>query len=232
MLIALNLPACYKMQLMHRKFDAVLFDLDGTLTDSLPGIARSVQFALQSLGVKAPLEEELGWCVGPPLRENFRRLLGTSDSVSIERAVALYLERYEMVGFRENRVYEGTAAMLATLGRRYRLLLVTTKLTESAERVLGEFSMRTGFEGVFGTDRNGEPSDKSELARIAIAHHGLSASSTAIVGDRYQDIIAGKSNGLFAIGVSYGYGSRDELAAAGADVICDSAAAVAHVLCE
>ncbi len=217
---------------MHRKFDAVLFDLDGTLTDSLPGIARSVQFALQSLGVKAPLEEELGWCAGPPLRENFRRLLGSADSVSIERAVALYLERYEMVGFRENRVYEGIDAMLATLSRSCRLLLVTAKLTEIAERVLGEFSMRAFFEGVYGTGRNGELSDKSELARIVIANHGLSASSTAIVGDRHHDIVAGKSNGLFAIGVSYGYGSRDELAGAGADVVCDSADAVARVLCE
>jgi len=139
---------------MRTNFDAVLFDLDGTLTDSRPGIARSVQFALQSLGVKAPLEEELGWCVGPPLRENFRRLLATSDSALIERAVALYFERYERIGFRENRVYAGADTMLAVLGRRCRLLLVTTKLTESAERVLGAFSMQTHFEGVFGTDHN------------------------------------------------------------------------------
>lgn len=216
---------------MRTNFDAVLFDLDGTLTDSRPGIVRSVQFALQSLGFRAPLEDELQWCVGPPLRENFSRLLATSDSALIERAVALYLERYENIGFRENSVYDGIDAMLATLARRCRLLIVTTKLAESAERVLDAFSMRSHFEGVFGTDRSGAPSDKSELVRTALARHRLSPSSTAIVGDRHHDIAAGKSNGLFAIGAGYGYGSRDELAAAGADAICDSSDAVARILC-
>jgi phosphoglycolate phosphatase len=217
---------------MHNKFDAVLFDLDGTLTDSGQGIVRSVQFALESLGVKSPPENELLWCVGPPVRENLRRLLATSDSALIERGVTLYLERYEKIGFRENRVYDGISEMLATLARRCRLLIVTTKLTESAEPILAEFSLRAYFEGVFGTDRNGEPSDKADLVRIAIASHGLSPSSTAMVGDRRHDIAAGKRNGLFTIGAGYGYGSRDELAAAGADIICDSPAALVQVLCD
>jgi len=217
---------------MHNKFEAVLFDLDGTLTDSGQGIVRSVQFALESLGVKPPPENELLWCVGPPVRENLRRLLATSNSALIERGVTLYLERYGKIGFRENRVYDGINEMLATLARRRRLLIVTTKLTESAERILAEFSMRAYFEGVFGTDRNGEPSDKADLVRIAIDRHALSPSSTAMVGDRRHDIAAGKRNGLFTIGAGYGHGSRDELAAAGADIICDSPAALAQVLCE
>ena len=217
---------------MHDKFDAVLFDLDGTLTDSGQGIVRSVQFALQSLGVKPPPEEDLLWCVGPPVRENLRRLLATSDSALIERAVTLYLERYEKIGFRENRVYDGVYEMLATLARRCRLLIVTTKLTESAERILAEFSMRAYFEGVFGTDRKGEPSDKADLVRMAIARHELPQSSTAMVGDRRHDIAAGKRNGLFSIGACYGYGSRDELVAAGADTICESPEAIVRVLCE
>ena len=217
---------------MHNKFDGVLFDLDGTLTDSGQGIVRSVQFALESLGVKPPPEEALLWCVGPPVRENLRRLLATSDSTLVERGVTLYLERYEKIGFRENRVYDGINEMLATLARRCRMLIVTTKLTESAQRILAEFSMRAYFEGVFGTDRKGEPSDKAELVRIAIARHKLPQSSTAMVGDRRHDIVAGKRSGLFTIGAGYGYGSRDELVAAGADIICDSPAALAQVLRE
>jgi len=217
---------------MHNKFAAILFDLDGTLTDSGQGIVRSVQFALESLGVKPPPEQELLWCVGPPMRENLRRLLATSDSALIERGVTLYLERYEKIGYRENRVYDGIDAMLATLARRSRLLIVTTKFTESAERILGAFSMRAYFEGVFGTDRSGEPSDKADLVRVAIADQRLSPSSTAMVGDRRHDIAAGKRNGLFAIGAGYGYGSREELEAAGADVICDSPAALTRLLCE
>jgi len=166
------------------------------------------------------------------VRENLRRLLATSDSALIERGVTLYLERYEKIGFRENRVYDGISEMLATLAHRCRLLIVTTKLTESAERILAEFSLRAYFEGVFGTDRNGEPSDKAELVRMAIDRHALSPSSTAMVGDRRHDIAAGKRNSLFTIGAGYGYGSRDELVAAGADIICDSPAALAQVLCE
>src|ERR1700689_2305974 len=104
-----------RLESMHNKFDAVLFDLDGTLTDSGQGIVRSVQFALESLGVKAPPEEELRWCIGPPVRENLRRLLATSDSALIERGVTLYLERYEKIGFRENRVYDGINEILAAL---------------------------------------------------------------------------------------------------------------------
>jgi len=217
---------------MHKKFDAVLFALDGSLTDSGPGIVRSIRFALESLGVKAPPEEELRWCVGPPMRENLRRLLATSDSALIERGVTFYLERYEKIGFRESRVYDGIDAMLATLARRCRLLVVTTKFTESAERVLAAFSMRTYFEGVFGTNRKGEPADKAELVRTAIDRHGLSPSATAMVGDRRHDVSAGKRNGLFTIGAAYGYGSREELAEAGADIICDSPAALAQLLCE
>jgi phosphoglycolate phosphatase len=216
------------------KFDSVLFDLDGTLTDSLPGIARSIQNVLRILGAGAPTvipsEEELRWCVGPPLRDLFQRLLITTDQSIIEKAVALYIERYEVIGFRESRVYPGVPEMLATVAPGRRLILVTSKLTESAEKVLAEFSLRRYFAGVYGTDRHGKPSDKSELVETAMARHGCSPSTTAIVGDRHHDIIAGKTNGLFAIGVTYGYGTREELAKAGADQICTTPAEVTTAL--
>ena len=216
------------------KFDSVLFDLDGTLTDSLPGIARSIQNVLRILGADAttaiPSEEELRWCVGPPLRELFQRLLITTDQSLIERAVELYIARYEVIGFRESRVYPGVPEMLSTVAPGRRLVLVTSKLTESAEKVLAEFSLRKYFAGVYGTDRHGKPSDKSELVQTALKHHGCSPSTTAIVGDRHHDIVAGKTNGLFAIGVTYGYGTREELATAGANQICDSPADVTAAL--
>lgn len=216
------------------RLDAVLFDLDGTLTDSLPGIARSIQHVLRILGAGAlsaiPSEDELRWCVGPPLRDLFQRLLITTDQSIIEKAVALYIARYGTIGFRESRLYPGVPEMLAAIAPGRRLLLVTTKLAETAEKVLAEFSLRDYFAGVFGTDRHGRPSDKADLVRTAMARHQCSAPTTAIVGDRHHDIIAGKSNGLFAIGVPYGYGSREELAAAGADQICDTAAEVTTAL--
>lgn len=214
------------------KFDSVLFDLDGTLTDSLPGIARSIQNVLRILGHGAaiPSEEELRWCVGPPLRELFQRLLMTSDQSVIEKAVELYIERYEAIGFRESRVFPGVPEMLATVAPGRRLILVTSKLTESAEKVLAEFSLRKYFAGVYGTDHHGKPSDKAELVKTAIRNHQCSAATTAIVGDRHHDIIAGKSTGLFAVGVTYGYGTREELVNAGADQICNTPAEVPAAL--
>ena len=211
------------------KFDSVLFDLDGTLTDSLPGIARSIQHVLRILGAGAtaiPSEDDLRWCVGPPLRDLFQRLLITTDQSVIQKAVELYIERYERIGFRESRVFPGAPEMLAAVATNRRLILVTSKLTESAEKVLAEFSLRKYFDGVYGTDHHGKPSDKSELVQTALKNHQCQPATTAIVGDRHHDIAAGKTNGLYAIGVTYGYGTRKELSTANADQICTTPAEV------
>ena len=141
----------------------LLFDLDGTLTDSRVGIIRSIQHAMRALDAEPPPEESLGWCVGPPMRENFARLLGTEDSKLLDRAFAHYLERDESIGFRENRVYDGVAAMLTALASGRRLFVATSKLTSSAERILAEFKLRDFFEGVYGSERDGRWSDKREL---------------------------------------------------------------------
>lgn len=216
------------------KFDSVLFDLDGTLTDSLPGIARSIQHVLGILGAGTPTaiptEADLRWCVGPPLRELFQRLLITTDQTVIEQAVKLYIERYERIGFRESRVFPGVPEMLASVAPNRRLILVTSKLTESAEKVLAEFSLRKYFEGIYGTDLHGKPSDKAELVKTAIKDHQCRPASTAIVGDRRHDIAAGKTNHLYAIGVTYGYGTREELSAANANQLCTTPAEVTATL--
>ena len=177
-----------------------------------------------------PTEEELRWCVGPPLRELFQRLLITTDQAVLEKAVKLYIERYERIGFRESRVFPGVPEMLAAVAPNRRLILVTSKLTESAEKVLAEFSLRKYFEGIYGTDHHGKPSDKSELVKTAIARHQCSPATTAIVGDRHHDIAAGKTTHLFTIGVTYGYGTRQELEKAAADKICTIPAEVTTAL--
>ncbi|MGC1678634.1 MAG: HAD hydrolase-like protein, partial [Candidatus Binataceae bacterium] len=141
----------------------LLFDLDGTLTDSRSGIIRSIQYAIRALGVEPPPEDSLQWCVGPPMRENFARLLGTNDSTLIDRAFAHYLERYESIGFRENLVYDGVPAMLAAFASGPRLFVATAKLASSAERILTEFKLRHFFEGVYGSERDGRFADKREL---------------------------------------------------------------------
>jgi len=93
--------------------DAIYFDLDGTLTDPKPGITRSIQYALQRLDHHTiPTEDELTWCIGPPLRTSFVRLLGGDDSA--DRAVSLYRERFSDIGLYENRVYDGVVEVLTT----------------------------------------------------------------------------------------------------------------------
>ena len=109
----------------------LLFDLDGTLTNSRVGIIRSILHAMRALGVEPPPEESLGWCVGPPMPENFTRLLRTDDSTLIDRAFTYYLERYESVGYRENLVYDGVPAMLTALTKRSFELIFVAELARS-----------------------------------------------------------------------------------------------------
>ncbi|HVA79591.1 MAG TPA: HAD hydrolase-like protein [Candidatus Binataceae bacterium] len=200
---------------LHRmRIANLLFDLDGTLTDSRSGIIRSIRYAMRALGAEPPPEESLGWCVGPPMRKNFARLLGTDDSKLIDRAFTHFLERYESIGYRENRVYEGIIAMLSVLAPGRRLFVATSKLASSAERILAEFELREFFEAVFGSDRAGRMADKRELVPHVLGAAGLEPRSTAIVGDRVHDIEGGRAAGILTIAAGWGYGTADELSAA------------------
>ena len=200
----------------------LLFDLDGTLTDSRVGIIRSIRHAMRALGIEPLSEESLGWCVGPSARQIFARLLATNDERLIDRAYAHYLERYESIGYRENRVYDEVAAMLTAVTPGRRLIVATSKLTAISERILAEFKLRDFFEGVFGSERDGRFADKRELVPHVLSAARLDARDTAIVGDRVHDIEGGRAAGIVAIGALWGYGTRDELS--GADIICDAPA--------
>lgn len=192
----------------------LLFDLDGTLTDSRPGIIRSIQYAIRALGAEPPPEESLGWCVGPPMRENFARLLGTRDQHQIDRAYVHYLERYESIGYRENQVYEGIVETLSALAPGRRLFVATSKLTPSALKILAEFKLREFFEGVFGSEQDGRLSDKRELVPHVLRAAGLRPRDTAMVGDRIHDIDGGRAAGIVTIAAGWGYGTSAELGAA------------------
>jgi phosphoglycolate phosphatase len=212
---------------MPPKAANILFDLDGTLTDSRPGILNTIRHALRMIDVEPPRDDELLWCVGPPLREVFARLLPRGEIATIERAVSAYVERYDSIGHRENRVYAGVSAMLTTLGANRRLVLVTAKRQQIAESILELFQLRPYFEGVFG-ERSGRFADKRQLVHYVVETLGLDRSETAIVGDRIHDIEAGRHNGIFTVGAAWGYGTAQELT--GADHICESPLHVAQLL--
>lgn len=192
----------------------LFFDLDGTLTDPKPGITACIQFALQELAHPVPSQDELEWCIGPPLLENFRVLVGPEDA---QAAVDLYRERFSEVGLFENAVYPGVASMLAEArGRGASLFVASSKPRVFVTRILEHFSLAEYFTGVFGSELDGTRTDKAELLAFALRESGASADRSTMIGDRSHDAIGALHNRMDFVGALYGYGSQHELRAAGA----------------
>ena len=193
----------------------LLFDLDGTLTDNYAGIAASIGHALSRLGAAVPGETTLRGCVGPPLRESFGRLLVTADPARIELAIALYRERYSSIGWRENLVYEGIDRALEELGSRgARMFICTAKPLPFARRIVENFGLDRHFEDIYGAELDGRRDDKSQLLAHLLAREGIAPADAVMIGDRAGDVNAARANGVAAVGVLWGYGSREELVAA------------------
>jgi phosphoglycolate phosphatase len=205
--------------------DAIFFDLDGTLTDPKTGITRSIQYALQKLDLPVPTPDELTWCIGPPLRDSFVKLLGGDSQADL--AVTLYRERFGDVGLYENAVYPDIEYILSALKRSHgRLFVATSKARVFAERIIEHFGLSSYFERVFGAELDGTRVHKTDLLAYALDKTGVEASRALMIGDRSHDIIGAKNNGMDALGVLYGYGSREELIEAGASHVCASPRAV------
>jgi phosphoglycolate phosphatase len=197
---------------------ALIFDLDGTLTDPGVGILGSIRFALESLGAPVPEPDELREAVGPPLRDSFRRFLDTDDEAPITAAIALYRERYERQGMLENVPYPEVPPVLEALrAAGHELYVGTSKPHVFARRILEHFGLARHFEAVFGAELDGRRGDKAELLAHALERAALSPEATWMIGDRCFDVAGAKANALRSIGVLWGYGAREELEAAGAD---------------
>lgn len=201
----------------------LFFDLDGTLSDPSDGITRCIQYALRNLGRPQPPKAELVQFIGPPLRWTFPRLLGSEDTDLIDRAVAFYRERFGDVGLFENVVYPGVPEMLARLqADGHRLYVVTSKPTVYSDRIIERFGFNRFFIKVYGPQLNGRFDEKSELIEHILRELSLDPARTVMIGDRARDIESGKTHGARTIGVTYGFGSEAEIAAAKPDQICHS----------
>jgi len=197
----------------------VLFDLDGTLTDSKPGIVNSVRYAIgrfnETTGAKLATPQSLNFMLGPPLRESFVGLAGEADA---DRLLAFYRERYEPLGMLENSVYPGIPAALdalAMLG--CRLFVATSKPEAYARRIIDHFGLTRFFVAVHGAESDGTRTDKGELIAHVLRRHVIDPRLAAMIGDRRHDAIGARAAGVWAIGALWGYGSREELSEAGAD---------------
>ncbi len=207
----------------------ILFDMDGTLFDSAPGITRSMAHALGEVGVAIEDPAELRWCVGPPLAENFARLGVTGDRA--ETARLAYRAHYDAIGAFDNAVFSGVPALLDRLHREGRTLAVaTSKAEHAAGIVLDHFGLRPCFSVVAGAIA-GLRVHKHEVVAHALQGLGHPDPATAVlVGDRRHDVVGARVHGLACIAVTWGYAEPGELAAAGPDLVVSSIEALNDAL--
>jgi phosphoglycolate phosphatase len=198
----------------------LFFDLDGTLTDSRPGIMASMRYALNVIGRESPSDDALLRFIGPPTHDAFRELLGSDDVELNTRTIAVYRERYATLGLFENSVYPGVSAGLAELrAAGFTLAVVTSKPEVFAKRIIDHFELAPHFKRVYGSELSGVRSHKGELIAHVLASEGLRGADAWMFGDRMHDIRGAKQNQVNAAGVLWGYGSREELTEAGAQAV-------------
>lgn len=202
--------------------DTILFDLDGTLTDPGEGITNSVAYALKQFNIEVSDKKELYKFIGPPLKDSFAKYYSMNDE-ECDRAVAEYRVYFKERGMFENMVYNGVKEVLQKLkecGKK--LVIATSKPEEFAIQILKHFDLFDFFDYVCGATMDGRISAKADVVRYALEKSEISDKAKAImVGDRMHDVIGAKENGISSVGVTYGYGSFDELQNAGADFIVD-----------
>ena len=183
----------------------VLFDLDGTLTDPREGILACFKYALEKLQVNSPTDRTLERMIGPPLRESFTALLGVDDEERIDRAISLYRERFSLKGLYENALYPGISEALAQLRETgCSLFVATSKPQVFAQRIIDYFELGEFFRAVHGSELDGSNADKRDLLAHILRMESLSATGTVMIGDRAQDILAARANGMSSIGVLWG----------------------------
>lgn len=203
-------------------WDVVLFDLDGTLTDSGPGIMHAARHALESLGVFGTPEQQLRFFVGPPLVESFALYFPPE---LVPEAIARFRAYYQETGWLENALYPGIQACLHALrAAGKRVYVATSKLESMARQVLTHFSLLQYFDDVCGgREDDPEAGKKLQVVRRALALAGCDEPERAVLcGDRRYDMCAGRQVGVATIGALYGYGSREELVESGAVLLAES----------
>jgi phosphoglycolate phosphatase len=206
-----------------RRRRTLLLDLDGTLVDPAEGIIGSCRYAMARMGHPIADDEDLNWIIGPSLRVTFARLLGERGDA--EAAVRHYRERYREWGLTAAAPYPGVREVLAA--RRAvgtRLFLCTAKPAVFAKRVVEVFSFADLLDGVYGPELDGRFDDKGDLIAHLMEEERLEKDELCMVGDRAQDALAARRNGVPTVGVLWGYGGREELMAAGAEIIIDTPA--------
>lgn len=208
------------------KYNWIFFDLDGTLTQSGPGIINSVKHALRKMGKPELPEETLRHFIGPPLSDSFVKFCGCTQEEA-KQGIVFYREYYTSGGMFENELYSGVEEMLRKLKNAgLRLAIATSKPEFMSVQIAEHFHLNQYFEAICGATVDEKRVKKSDVIAYALEMLGISQEqkdAVLMVGDREHDIFGAKENGLDSMGVLYGYGSREELCEAGADYIVGTA---------
>lgn len=207
---------------MKNKYNVFLFDLDGTITDSAPGIMNSIRYALDKMGEPIPEEAVLRKFIGPPLWQSFEEFCGLSKEKA-EYAVKCYREYYKDNGIFENSLYPGVEEFIKSVKASGKeVYLATSKPTIFANRILEYFDILKYFDGVVGSNLDGTMTDKAEIIDAVLKMTSEKDLSRIIMfGDRNYDVIGAHKNGIACVGVLFGFGSREELSEAGAEYIVE-----------
>lgn len=209
------------------KYRYILFDLDGTLTDPKIGITKSVQYALKKFNIEVKNLDTLEKFIGPPLKDSFMEFYSFDEEQAI-KAIVYYREYFKDKGMFENKVYEHIPDLLKKLKEAgCTLIVATSKPTIFSEQIIKHFNLNTYFDEVAGSNLDGTRSNKGEIIKYIINKYEISNLSEAVmIGDRRYDILGAQKNNIASIGVTYGYGSKEELINAKAMYIADDVQAI------
>ncbi|MFH1829926.1 MAG: HAD hydrolase-like protein [Pseudomonadota bacterium] len=197
-----------------------IFDLDGTVVNPGTAIPRCINFALKKQGIRSVPIERLKRYIGFRLEDVFSEITGRKDKRLIKQCIDAYRERFHKEGIAEHRLYPGIVGLLEAVSKSGNLVVASIKPQVSCDMVLDHLGIKPLFTSVYGSDLNGKLSDKVQLLKHVIKKEGLK--KALIIGDRGVDIEAAKKCQCSTIGVSYGYGTKEELKAAGADAIAET----------
>lgn len=214
-----------------REKQVVLFDLDGTVVDSMAGITRSYQYALAHFGVEVENPDTLARFVGPSLYRTFAEEYGFAGE-RLQTAVAKYREYFAEKGVFEHSLYPGMSGLIRGLAGQGRTLAVAScKVDVYTKQILEQYGLLDCFAFVGGSEMDGRRSSKAEIIRYVLDALGAPAPASAVmVGDRAEDMSGAHSEGVDGVGVLYGFGSREELCGAGAAALADDVPRLAALL--
>lgn len=208
----------------------ILFDLDGTLTNPERGITNSVAYSLKFFGIDVDDKSELRKFIGPPLKQSYITFYNFDDEKADE-AVAKYREYFAPKGLYENEVFDGIPELLQCLkDRGYRLAVATSKPTVYSEKICEHFNLSKYFDKIIGSELDGRRTNKAEVIQYAVDSLKINRENCIMIGDRLHDMIGSKQNGIKAIGVTFGFGSKQELIENGADYIAETVAEIGNII--